>query len=70
MVFPFIQKLGRKKMMLLGEIAMAACLVLEGISSLLLAGTGIATRLVFILLFVIAFETSLGPITWIYCGEI
>lgn len=69
-VFPLIDKFGRKKLIIVGGIGMTSCLFLEGFFSGVFSGAGPAPSIIFILLFIVFFEGSIGPICWIYCGEI
>jgi sugar porter (SP) family MFS transporter len=68
-VIPFIDKTGRKPLCLVGEVGMSGCLICMGLFSGFIDG-GIIATLAFTLLFLCFFEMSLGPVTWIYCGEI
>ena len=69
-VFPLIDKFGRKKLVMFGGIGMTFCLFLMGFFSSVLSEAGPAPPIIFIMLFIVFFEGSIGPICWIYCGEI
>ncbi|OMJ92530.1 hypothetical protein SteCoe_4661 [Stentor coeruleus] len=69
-VFPLIEKVGRKKLIVYGGIGMTLCLFLMGFFSGVLTSAGPAPSIIFIMLFIAFFEGSIGPICWIYCGEI
>ncbi len=58
---------GRKTLLLTMSFAMAADLVGLGIAYIYGAGT---LQIILVLLFVVLFEFSLGPIVWIYMSEI
>lgn len=70
---PFIDsnphtELGRKLMLLQGCAGMTACLAVLGVLALL--GQVAPLQLVLMLFYVSFFETSLGPVTWIYASEV
>ena len=69
-VFPLIGKVGRKKLIVFGGFGMTLCLFYMGFFTSILTSAGHAPSIIFIMLFIIIFEASLGPICWIYCGEI
>lgn len=69
-VFPLIDKAGRKKLVLIGGIGMTICLFCMGFFSGVFQGAGPAPPIIFIMIFIVFFESSIGPICWIYCGEI
>ena len=64
-----IDKVGRKALLLVGTASMAICLLVIGVAF----HTGHAAGplvLVFILLYVASFATSLGPVVWVIISEI
>ena len=71
----FIDRVGRKPLLLLGAAGMALSLAILGVTSLLLPEpsgvslVGIIT-LVCLALFIAAFAVSWGPIVWVMLGEI
>ncbi|CAG9315745.1 unnamed protein product [Blepharisma stoltei] len=65
----FVDRLGRKPLLYFGNIGMAVCLLLMGLFSEIIDG-GVVPPIIFIALFLIFYEASAGPITWVYCGEI
>ena len=71
----FIDRVGRKPLLLLGAAGMALSLAILGLTSLLLPEpsgvslVGIIT-LVCLALFIAAFAVSWGPIVWVMLGEI
>jgi sugar porter (SP) family MFS transporter len=69
-LFPLIEKVGRKKLIFYGGIGMTVCLFLMGFFSSPFSKAGSAPSIIFIMLFIFCFEASIGPICWIYCGEI
>jgi MFS transporter, SP family, galactose:H+ symporter len=69
-VFPLIEKTGRKRLIVIGGAGMAFCLFLMGFFSSVLSDAGPIPPILFIMLFIVFFEASLGPVCWIYCGEI
>jgi MFS transporter, SP family, major inositol transporter len=69
-VFPLIEKAGRKKLVMVGGIGMTVCLFCMGFFSGVFQAAGPAPPIIFIMLFIVFFEGSIGPICWIYCGEI
>jgi sugar porter (SP) family MFS transporter len=69
-VFPVIEKAGRKKLVLFGSLGMAGSLGLVGLFSSVLDIAGAAPNIIFVLIFIFFFEASIGPVCWIYCGEI
>lgn len=68
-IVPLIDRFGRKPLCLVGEGGMIVSLVMIGIIAGPLGG-GIVLSLAVILTFKAFFTFSLGPIGWIYCGEI
>ncbi|CAG9311197.1 unnamed protein product [Blepharisma stoltei] len=68
-LFPAVNKFGRKPMLLVGCLGMAVCLILVGMFSGPVEGSS-GPPLVFILLYIVFFEISVGPLIWIVCGEI
>jgi len=69
-VIPLVDKLGRKILLVLGCIGMGGCLFLSGLFSGPLSSWSIAFPMISILLYIVFFEGTIGPICWIYCGEI
>lgn len=65
---PFVDKAGRKPLMVIGNAGMMASHIILGLLSVLNAPPVIAV--VLICIFIIFFEISMGPVTWLYCGEI
>lgn len=65
----FIDKIGRKKLLLIGVSGMALCLMGIGICYYLNFMTG-PVLLIFILTYIACFASSLGPITWVIISEI
>mmetsp|Transcript_11361 Transcript_11361/g.11447 ORF Transcript_11361/g.11447 Transcript_11361/m.11447 type:complete len:441 (-) Transcript_11361:31-1353(-) len=68
-LFPAVNKYGRKPMLWIGSLGMAACLIFDGIFSGPVDAT-VGPPLAFILIYIVFFETSAGPLCWIVCGEI
>lgn len=71
----FIDRVGRKPLLLLGAAGMALSLAILGLTSLLLpepSGVGLVgiITLVCLALFIAAFAVSWGPIVWVMLGEI
>ena len=64
---PLLTRLGRKFLLISGQIAMGASLLLLGIFAITDSTTAI---IVFTLWFVAFFEFSIGPILWLYAAEI
>ena len=68
-VLPYVDKWGRRPLYIFGSIFMGIFMLLLGIFS------GI-TNVIYIIPFLcvegylIAYEASLGPVCWIYCGEV
>ena len=67
---PIVNKFGRKSVMIVGCIGMAACLFLSGLLAGPLSSWPSFLSLISLLLYIVFFEISIGPICWIYCGEI
>ena len=66
---------GRRKLMLFGYILMTIALVGLGISTILSTSENLTDGAVYgelasIALFIMAYETSAGPVTWVYLAEI
>lgn len=68
-VLPYIDMWGRRKIYIIGPIFMALFLFLIGIFSEVIEVNYIIPFLC-IEGFLIAFEGSVGPVCWIYCGEV
>lgn len=68
-VLPFVDNFGRKPLLWIGNIGMGICLFFIGIFSDYI-DYGYTPALVFILLFLIFFASSSGPLSWVYSGEI
>ncbi|MDQ4126813.1 MAG: sugar porter family MFS transporter [Actinomycetota bacterium] len=71
----FIDRVGRKPLLLLGAAGMALSLAILGLTSLLLpapSGVGLVgiITLACLALFIAAFAVSWGPIVWVMLGEI
>lgn len=71
----FIDRVGRKPLLLLGAVGMALSLAILGLTSLLLpepSGVGLVgiITLACLALFIAAFAVSWGPIVWVMLGEI
>jgi MFS transporter, SP family, arabinose:H+ symporter len=62
-----IEKYGRKLLLMQGCIGMGVCHLCLSLFNLL--DVTAAGSLPFMLLFVVFFESSLGPVLWIYCGD-
>jgi len=69
-IVPLIDRFGRKPLCLVGEVGMMVNLVVIGLIAGPLNGSNIAISLTVILIFKAFFTFSLGPIAWIYCGEV
>ena len=63
----FVDRFGRKPMLIVGTLGCAVALTATGFSSLY---DQPYASVVFVLLFVVSFEQSLGPVVWIFCGEV
>ena len=68
-VFPVIGKVGRKRIILLGGIGMTLSLSLMGFFCTTFKSF-IPAHIIFIIIFIVFYEGSIGPVCWIYCGEI
>jgi hypothetical protein len=62
-----VEKKGRKFMMIQGCIGMAVCHALAFIFSIFSVSN--EAIIVFVFVYIVFFETSSGPVLWIYCGE-
>jgi len=65
---PFVDKYGRRILLIVGYIGMFVAEVLVGILALL--GQAMYIQIAFIFVFIIFFELSVGPLMWLYAGEI
>jgi MFS family permease len=65
---PFVDKYGRRPLLLIGYVGMVFSEILVGIFALVVPN--LAAQTIFVLLFVIFFEISVGPILWSYCADI
>ena len=66
---------GRRKLMIIGNLFMSISLVLLGVCCILstnenLTDGAVYGELVCIGIFIIAYEASAGPVTWVYLAEI
>ncbi len=64
----FVDRLGRRPLLLIGNAVQAAALLLVG--WLFHTGQHGPLLLVAVVLFIAAFAMAMGPITWLYCSEI
>jgi len=64
-----VDRVGRKALLLVGSAVMAICLFMIGGAFLLDMSEG-PLVLVFILLYIAAFATSMGPVVWVVLSEI
>lgn len=64
-----VDKIGRKKLLMIGSMGMACMQALVGISLYLNLNLGMLTSL-FILLYLFMFNISMGPVVWVILGEI
>ena len=64
----FIDKFGRKIILIIGEVICIVCLVILAISAILDLNKYVS--IVFILIYVFGFGMSLGTIVWVYIPEI
>jgi len=69
-----LQKYGRRSILWTCTLGIAIALVCCGVAQIITentksAGGGIAS-LVFLIIYIILFELSQGPVTWVYCTEI
>jgi MFS transporter, SP family, galactose:H+ symporter len=66
--FQFIDRAGRRLLLLVSLAGMVVTLTLMGLSAVLHLGSGLL--LLFMLLYIIAFAVGLGPVFWVLIGEI
>ncbi len=64
-----IDKVGRKILLMVGSVSMAACLMIIGVC-FHLGKTGGPWILIFILLAIASYAVSLAPVTWVIASEI
>ena len=69
-VSSLVDKFGRKILLVLGFVGMAVCQLFSGFFAGLLSDSNIVFPVLCILLYIVFFATSTGPICWLYCGEI
>ena len=67
MAIPLLSKFGRKKLLLWGQLAMAATFIILAVLAIINVSIGI---IIFTMFFLAFFEFSIGPILWLYCAEI
>jgi hypothetical protein len=70
-----IQKVGRRTILWTCTFGIAIALTAAGLTEIITTkdgrnASGGALSLVFLGLYLILFELSLGPLTWLYCAEI
>jgi len=65
-----VDKFGRKVLLVSGFVGMAVCQLFSGFFAGLLSSSSIVFPVLCILLYMLFFATSTGPICWLYCGEI
>mmetsp|Transcript_34158 Transcript_34158/g.59675 ORF Transcript_34158/g.59675 Transcript_34158/m.59675 type:complete len:471 (-) Transcript_34158:23-1435(-) len=65
---PFVDRAGRRPLFIVGCAGMMVTHIILGLLDVLAAPPMVAVFLICI--FIIFFEISLGPVTWLYCGEI
>jgi sugar porter (SP) family MFS transporter len=63
----FVDKFGRKPMLIFGTLGCALALAATGFSAYF---NQPYAAVVFVVLYVVCFEQSLGPVVWIFCGEV
>jgi MFS family permease len=69
-VFPLVDKYGRRSLLLIGELFLAITLLLTGLCTTIFPEeVSNYLTLVLILVFLVFFEMSIGPLVWVYCGE-
>jgi len=66
--FPFVDRFGRRPLLVIGEAAMLSAHLMIALLTVYQADELTIVILTFI--FIVAFEISLGPVVWLYCGEI
>jgi MFS family permease len=64
----FVDKIGRRLLFLVGAAGMMGCNFLMGLLSLL--NQAVIAQIVLIGIFLVFFESSIGPVLWIYGSEI
>ena len=67
---PLVDKFGRKVILVLGCVGMAVCQLFSGFLAGPFSDSSIVFSLSCILVFIFFFAISIGPICWLYCGEI
>lgn len=65
---PFVDKYGRRPLLIVGYIGMFISEVLIGV--LAIVGVAMYVQIAFIFVFIIFFELSVGPLMWLYAAEI
>ncbi|MDD3224780.1 MAG: sugar porter family MFS transporter [Clostridium sp.] len=65
----FVDKLGRKKLLMIGSLGMACMQALVGISLYFNLHLGILTSM-FIIFYLFMFNISMGPVVWVILGEL
>jgi len=65
-----VDRFGRKLILVLGCLGMAACHFMSGFFAGPLSDSSIVFPLTCILAYIFFFSISIGPICWLYCGEI
>lgn len=63
-----IDRVGRKKLLLIGSVGTA--IALAGVAAIMASGQGQAYLLVFLILFIVFFAISQGAVIWTYLSEI
>ena len=69
-VSSFVDQLGRRALLIAGCVGMSVCLLFTGFFAGPLEDWNILFPVLFILLYILFYGTSIGPICWLYSGEI